>query len=96
VKSPWVGINLDSGNFHTADPYADFARCAPWAVNVQMKGEIRRRDARKNEPADLPRHIKALRDAGYQGYVALEYESEEDPFTAVPLLLKRMGELFRS
>jgi sugar phosphate isomerase/epimerase len=23
VKSPWIGINLDTGNFHTDDPYAD-------------------------------------------------------------------------
>ena len=96
VKNPWVGINLDSGNFHTDDPYADFARCAPWAVNVQMKGEIRRRDAKQNEPADLARQVKALRDVGYQGYVALEYESAEDPFTAIPPLLKKMRELFGS
>ena len=25
VKSPWVGVNLDTGNFHTDDPYADLA-----------------------------------------------------------------------
>jgi len=35
AKSPWVGINLDSANFHTDDPYRDFERCAPFAVNVQ-------------------------------------------------------------
>jgi len=89
VNSPWIGINLDSGNFHTDDPYRDFERCAPYAVNVQMKAEVQRR-GQKNEPADLPRLVKALRVAGYQGYVALEYESEEDPWKAVPGLLKRM------
>ena len=93
VKSPWIGINLDSGNFHTDDPYRDFERCAPYAVNVQMKAEIQRR-GQKQEQADLPRLVKILREANYQGYVALEYESEEDPWKAVPGLLKRMKDLF--
>ena len=93
VKSPWVGINLDSANFHTDDPYRDFERCAPYAVNVQMKADIQRR-GEKSEAADIPRLVKILKAANYRGYVALEYESEEDPWTAVPRLLKRMQESF--
>ncbi len=93
VKSPWVGINLDTGNFHTDDPYADLARCAPYAVNVQFKSEIKRR-GQKTELADLPRLAKILREANYQGYVALEYEAAEDPWKAVPGLLQRMKEAF--
>src|SRR6185503_139495 len=71
VKSPWVGINLDTGNFHTDDPYADLARCAPYAVNVQVKSEIQPRTAKKKEAADLARLVKILRDTNYQGFVAL-------------------------
>ena len=93
VKSPWVGINLDTGNFHTDDPYRDLELIAPYAVNVQMKGEISPR-GQKTQPADLGWLVKILRDAHYQGYVALEYESTEDPWTAVPELLKKMKELF--
>src|SRR5437667_10369041 len=93
VKSPWLGINLDTGNFHTDDPYADLVKIAPYAVNVQMKGEARPK-GKGDEPADLSRLVKILRDANYQGYVALEYESKEDPWTAVPRLLKQMKELF--
>jgi sugar phosphate isomerase/epimerase len=93
VKSPWVGINLDSANFHTDDPYGDFEQCAPYAVNVQMKADVQRRGKSK-EAADLPRFVKTLRAANYQGYVALEYESEEDPWKAVPRLLRQMQELF--
>ena len=93
AKSPWVGINLDSANFHTDDPYRDFERCAPYAVNVQMKAEVHPRGGEKQE-ADLPRLAKILRDANYQGYVALEYESPEDPWKTVPGLLKRMKEIF--
>jgi len=90
VKSPWVGINLDIGNFHTDDPYADLAKCAPYAVNVQYKSQIQRRGQKQKELSDLARVVKILRDANYQGYVALEYEAPEDPWKAVPELLKQM------
>ncbi|HEU0008680.1 MAG TPA: sugar phosphate isomerase/epimerase family protein [Verrucomicrobiae bacterium] len=92
VKSPWVGINLDTGNFHTDDPYADLASCAPYAVNVQVKSEIQKR-GQKKELADLARLVKILRDANYQGFVALEYEAAEDPWQAVPPLLRQLREL---
>jgi sugar phosphate isomerase/epimerase len=95
VKSPWFGVNLDTGNFHTDDPYADLEKCAPYAVNVQLKAEITRR-GRDAEPSDLPRLVRILREANYQGYVALEYESKEDPWTAVPVLLKRLRPLMNS
>lgn len=89
VESPWLGINLDSGNFHTADPYASLAACAPYAVNVQIKTEMRAADG-KTVPADLPRLVKILQDANYQGYVVLEYEAKEDPWTAVPPVLAQL------
>jgi sugar phosphate isomerase/epimerase len=89
VKSPWIGINLDTGNFHTDDPYADLAKCAPYAVNVQFKAEIMRR-GQKKETADLGRVVKILRDANYHGYLALEYEAPEDPWKSVPQWLEKM------
>jgi len=90
VKSPWFGINLDTGNFNSEDPYADLAACAPYAVNVQVKVEVRRKGAAKPEPADLPRLVAILRNANYQGYVALEYEAAEDPWEAVPRWLRAL------
>jgi sugar phosphate isomerase/epimerase len=91
VQSPWLGINLDTGNFQTDDPYADLARCAPYAVNVQLKVEIQRRNKSK-EPSDIDRLVRILRDANYQGYVALEYEAAEDPWQSVPVWLKKIKE----
>ncbi len=90
VNSPWIGINLDTGNFHTDDPYADLARCAPYAVNVQFKGKVRAREQKEAVTADFPRTFQILRDANYQGWVALEYEMAEDPWKRVPELLKEM------
>lgn len=93
IKSDWFGVNLDTGNFHTADPYADMAKVAPYTVTVQFKTEVF--PGRKREDADLGKITKILRDANYQGYVALEYEAKEDAKTAVPKhvkeLMKHMG-----
>ncbi len=94
VKSPWLGVNLDTGNFHTADPYADLAKIAPYAVNVQLKVELQPKGQKASEPTDLPRVVNILREANYQGFVALEYEAKPDPWQAVPPVLKRMKELF--
>jgi sugar phosphate isomerase/epimerase len=92
VKSPWLGINLDSGNFHSADPYTEFAQCAPYAVNAQIKAEIKPAGAKEHQPADLARFVQILRDANYQGWVALEYEAKPDPWTQVPLVLAQLRE----
>ncbi|MEN9734559.1 MAG: hypothetical protein RLZ45_2554 [Verrucomicrobiota bacterium] len=88
VGSPWLGINLDTGNFHTTDPYADLARCAPWAVNVQLKTHIHPKGSRGTQPADLDRVFRILRDSGYQGWVTLEFEEPKDPWSRVPEILK--------
>jgi sugar phosphate isomerase/epimerase len=93
VNSPWLGINLDSGNFHTADPYKDFAECVPYALNVQFKVEVDA-GAKQKKPADLKRFTQALKDGGYQGWVALEYEAKEDSAVAVPRYLSEMKALF--
>ena len=95
VDSPWAGINLDSGNFHTTDPYGDLAKIAPYAVNVQMKVSLKRKDAKEKEPIDLPRLLKILRTVNYQGWFTLEYEEEQDAEKAVPGILTEMAALLK-
>jgi sugar phosphate isomerase/epimerase len=92
VKHEWFGVNWDSGNFVSADPYADLTRLAPYAVTVQIKTEIHRTGQKKDE-ADLKRLIGILRTANYRGYVALEYEAAEDPKTAVPRHIETLKKL---
>jgi sugar phosphate isomerase/epimerase len=89
VKSPWCGVNLDTGNFRTEDPYVDLARCAPYAVTVQYKVDMSPK-GKGEQPADFPRVLKILREAGYRGFVTLEYENKEDPLVAVPRHLAAM------
>jgi sugar phosphate isomerase/epimerase len=82
VENPWVGINLDTGNFLSDDPYADLVACAPYAVNVQVKVSMKT-PAGKPYPADLTRVGKILRDSGYQGFVILEFE-DNSPYEHIP------------
>ncbi len=93
VDSPWAGINLDSGNFHTEDPYGDLVKIAPYAVNVQMKTSMRPKGAKEPRPMDMPKLVDILEDAGYQGWFTLEYEDGDDAEEVVPKVLKEMREL---
>ena len=79
--SPWFGVNYDSGNFRTDDPYRDLEKIAPYAINAQIKVAITR-DGKK-EPADLRRMVEILKSAKYRGYVVLEYE-EAKPWDEIP------------
>jgi sugar phosphate isomerase/epimerase len=94
VKHDWFGVNFDTGNFHSADPYADLERLAPYAVVTQIKTEVHR-TGRDKEGADLKRLLDMLRNTGYRGYVALEYEAAEDPRTAVPRHIETLKKLVR-
>jgi len=92
VKSEWFGVNLDTGNFHGTDPFADLARCVPYAVTAQVKVEMQAKGGPKQE-ADLGRLVRMLKDGGYRGYATIEYEAAEAPLTAVPRYLDRLRAL---
>jgi sugar phosphate isomerase/epimerase len=90
VDSPWVGINLDTGNFRE-NSYRQIEMCVPYAVNAQFKTDIHENG--KSEPSDWPRIMKIFASAGYKGYLALEYEGEDDAVKAVPPLLRKLNDL---
>lgn len=90
--SPWFGVNFDSGNFQTDDPYADMAKIAPYAVNAQIKASISP-GGKGKQPADFECIVRILKDAGYRGFVALEYEESESPFEAIPRILDQLRPL---
>lgn len=90
-NSPWFGVNFDSGNFRTDDPYRDLEVIAPYAVNAQIKIAVSDEN-RKKRPADLARIIDILKKASYRGYVTLEFE-EANPFEEIPKYLHKLREL---
>jgi len=92
VNSPWLVINMDTGNFAT-DPYAGIEMLAPHASIVQAKtyyggGEWYTLDL------DYPRIAGILKKAGFQGWVSLEMEGKETPQTAVPKSLEVLRKAF--
>jgi len=92
IQSPWLGINLDTGNF-PGDPYAGLEMLAKDAVIVQAKtyyggGKWYTLDL------DYPRIAGILKTAGFQGWVSLEMEGEEDAQTAVPKSLAVLRSAF--
>jgi sugar phosphate isomerase/epimerase len=92
VNSPWLGINMDTGNY-PGDPYAGIEVLAPHATIVQAKtyyggGEWYTLDL------DYPRIAGILAKHGYKGWVSLEMEGKEDPATAVPKSLAVLRSAF--
>ncbi len=89
VQSDAFGINLDSGNFRsTEDPYEELRQIAPYALNAQLKVEVY--PSGKREWTDIPRVLRILKESGYSGWVALEYEASEPPLESIPGWLEKM------
>ena len=88
VNSQWLGVHLDIGSFHTADPYEDIARCAAYAVNWQIKEEVN--VSGQVQKTDLKKLVKIWRQCGYRGYLPLETLGEGDPRNKLPRFLEEV------
>jgi sugar phosphate isomerase/epimerase len=92
IDSPWLQVTLDTGNF-LEDPYDQLEMLAPYTVLMQAKtyyggGTWYTLDL------DYPRIADIMRDAGFRGYVSLEFEGKESPDTAVPKSLAVLRDAF--
>lgn len=94
TNSLWLRSVLDTGNFHfRPDQYADMAALLPHVALVHAKtypggGLYYTADL------DYPRIAAMLRDAGYRGYVSVEFEGEAHPDTGVPESIAMLREAF--
>lgn len=92
VNSPWLGINLDTGNF-PVDPYPEIEKIAPHANIIQAKtyygGGVW-----YSLNLDYPRIAGIVKKAGFHGWVSLEMEGNEPPETAVPKSLALLRSAF--
>ena len=77
---PWVGLNLDFGNF-TGDVYGQFRSCAPHAVTTHCKVTCRQGEGRSI--LDYREIVRIMESARYNGYLSIEYEEKEDPVVGV-------------
>jgi len=93
VKSPWLQVTLDTGNF-LENIYEQLEALAPRACLVQAKtyygGGIW-----YSLDLDYDRIVGILRKAGYRGYISLEFEGNENPKTGVPRSLQALRTAFR-
>jgi sugar phosphate isomerase/epimerase len=80
ADNPWVGINLDFGNF-AENNYEQYQRCLPHTVTTHCK--VTHRLGGEKERVDYRRVVRLLRDGGYDGYLSIEYEEPEDPIAGV-------------
>lgn len=92
VKSPWLGVLMDTGNF-LEEPYDKLRKIAPRTSFVQAKtyyggGEWYTLNLDYAKIADI------LGQAGYGGYVSVEYEGKEHADTAVPKSIQMLRESF--
>lgn len=93
VNSPWFGVNLDSGNFHSENLYDELAEVAPYAINAQIKVKVSGPDGKKKD-TNFTRVAKILAAADYRGYVVLEFEEDGDPRKESARYLREMRPIF--
>ena len=89
LNSEWVGLVLDTGHFHTDDPYKDIEEMVPYAVNWQIKEYT---DGSKREvKMDYSKIIDLIISGGYKGFVPVESLKKKnepyDPFERVDKML---------
>ncbi len=94
VGKPNCGSLPDFGNFYEYDRYQGVKDLMPFAKGVSAKANVF--DDNGNEPEiDYQRMLQIVKDAGYTGYVGIEYEgnqlSEEAGILATKRLLERVG-----
>jgi len=81
---------VDTGHFHTLDPYKDIELMTPYAVNWQIKEFV---DGNQKQVAmDYAKIVKIIKTGGYKGFVPVESLKEKDvpydPFERVDRMLK--------
>ena len=89
VGHAWCAAMVDTGNYNTADPYADIAMVAPHAVNWQIKETIH--GTATSPRTDVTRLLTIIRQSGYRGYLPIETlrmgRANYDSFKAIPQML---------
>lgn len=84
----------DFGNFYEYDRYQGVKDLMPFAKGVSAKANVF--DEQGNEVnIDYRKMLQLVKDAGYRGYIGIEYEgselSEEEGIKATKRLLERVG-----
>ena len=83
IHSPWVRINLDTGNYAEPDPYAGLEASMPYAAHVVAK--IHRLNPQGDEVTlHYGKIFAMLKRHRYHGFLTVEYEGEAEERREVP------------
>jgi L-ribulose-5-phosphate 3-epimerase len=101
VGPDWFGLTLDTMNYGTGpQAYDQISKTAKYAVYVHAKTHTLEA-GKEGEPKwverkiDYNRIMEILRGVGYEGYLNIEYEGDEDEETAVTKSVEMMKALLR-
>jgi len=86
VDSPYAGCNLDISNFQE-DPYSQVESLIPYATHTHIREFY---GGQRRLPLDLDRMWQLFAKGGYQGFMSVEYEGEEEAMTGVPKLVEKV------
>jgi sugar phosphate isomerase/epimerase len=95
IDSPWLQMTLDTGNF-LEDSYSQMQAMASSEVPIALVQAKTYFGGGRWYALDLDyaRIASILRDAGYQGWISLEFEGNDDAELAVPRSLALLREHF--
>lgn len=93
VNSPWVRLNLDTGNYQDKDNYAAIEKTIKYAPHIHAKIHEITKDGREMQ-FDYDKIFAIVKKANYRGFLSMEYEGKEEELEYVPIsinMLKRVG-----
>ena len=92
VDHDWCRAMVDTGQYRSADPYADIATMAPYAVNWQIKETLG--NTMESPHIDMKKLVTIIRKSGYRGYLPIETLAMKrpsyDPYVEAPKLLAEL------
>ena len=91
VNSPWVKLNLDTGNYQDPDMYQALKKSMPYTTHMHAKIHKITKDGKEKE-FDYDKIFRILKDANYRGFFNVEYEGKEDELEYVPISINMIKE----
>jgi sugar phosphate isomerase/epimerase len=83
VDSPWVKLNLDTGNYQDREMYEALKSSMPYATH--MHGKIHKLSPDGNElEFDYDRIMRIIKESNYRGFFNIEYEGKAEELEYVP------------
>jgi len=83
VNSPWVRLNLDTGNYQDKDMYAALKKSMPYTTHMHCKIHKLSPEGQELE-FDFDQIFTILKAANYRGFFNVEYEGKENELEYVP------------